>query len=831
LPVDAALPALASALNQAGVAVLSAPPGSGKTTRVPLALLGADWLRGRTILMLEPRRLAARAAARFMARGLGQALGDDVGYRVRLDSRVSVRTRIEVVTEGILIRRLQNDPGLEGVGLVIFDEFHERGLDADLGLAFCLDVREALRNDLRLLIMSATLDVEGLRSLFGELPVVRAGGAVHPVEVLYAPGPAREPPARAALRGVLRALREGPGDVLAFLPGAAEIRRAEALLRERVEDEGIVVRPLYGDLPGPEQDLCLEPDAGGRRRVVLATAIAETSLTIEGVSRVVDTGWSRTPRFDPGSGLTRLVTQRVSRASADQRCGRAGRLGPGVCYRLWPEALTLAPRAAPEILQADLAPLVLETALWGVTDPGRLAWLDSPPAPAVEQALALLQRLEALDGKGQITVLGRRMAGLPLHPRLGHVLLRACNGEDRQRAADLVALLSERDVFHFRPGEVETRDLEPRLNALAAVRRGAAPPGAADAAACRRVARIGDELRRLVGQRTGGHSQSGLSTGALTALAYPDRLAQRRAGGAGAFRLANGRGVRIEAEDPLARADFLAIAAMDAGERNGRVFLASAIDRVEIESLFSERIRNEDRVEWSPQRQAVVARRETCLDALVLARRILPRPSEEQLLPVLLDGIRALGADCLPWTPRARLLQARVMCLRQWDPKGAWPDLADAALLSGLERWLAPWLPGIGSIEQLGKVDLAAVLEQNLDGPQRRRLAQLAPERIRVPSGAERPLRYVSGESPVLAVRLQEMFGQRDTPRVCDGRIPVTLHLLSPARRPLQITQDLAGFWDRTYAQVRKEMRGRYPKHYWPDDPRQAVATARVRPV
>ncbi len=830
LPVDEALPRLAAALAGGGNAILSAPPGSGKTTRVPLALLHEPWLAGRKILLLEPRRLAARAAARFMARCLGEAVGDTVGFRVRLERRVSRRTRVEVLTEGVLTRRLQRDPELEGVGLVIFDEFHERSLQADMGLALCLDIRQGLREDLRLLVMSATLELAPLRHLLGDAALVTAAGRSYPVETLYDPGPADQPAARAAMRGVLRALRERQGDLLVFLPGMGEIRAAESLLRERLEGTEILVCPLYGDLDSASQDSAIRPDPGGRRRVVLATSIAESSLTIEGVSLVVDAGWSRLPRFDPNTGLTRLTTLRVSRAAADQRRGRAGRLGPGACFRLWPESLTLNPHSGAEILQADLAPLLLELALWGVNDPSGLSWLDAPPAGAVAQARELLQRLEALDRSGCITPLGQRMAALPLHPRLAHMLLRAGGFGALSRAADLAALLSERDIFRRGRDSFRSHDLEQRLVALADWRKpGKSAAYPVDAGVCRRVDRVSRQLRSLAGVER-EREREDVSIGALVALAYPERVAQRRAASGGSYLLANGRGAKLTEEDPLAGSRYLAVASMDAGVREGRIFLAARLDREELEELFGERITASEQVHWDSGRRAVSARRELRLDALVLERKPLPQPAPERLLAILLEGIRREGADALPWSPSARDLQARVLCLRRWEPGAGWPDLSDPALLREMEQWLVPWLDGVSGIAQLGRLDLAAILRQDLGWDKKQLLDQLAPERIAVPGGSRRALRYTPGEPPVLAVKLQEMFGQRDTPRVCRGRVPVTLHLLSPARRPLQITQDLAGFWDRTYAEVRKEMKGRYPKHYWPQDPVTAVATARVRP-
>jgi ATP-dependent helicase HrpB len=624
------------------------------------------------------------------------------------------------------------------------------------------------------------------------------------------------------LPAVLRVLARPGGDVLVFLPGVAEIRRAAANLAARLDDPRVLICPLYGDLDAAAQDRAIQPDPQGRRRVVLATAIAETSLTIEGVDCVVDAGFSRVPRFDPNTGLTRLVTQRLSRAAADQRCGRAGRLGPGRCLRLWPEGLTLRPHEPPEILQADLAPLVLELALWGAADPADLCWLDSPPAAALAQGRTLLRELGALDRHGRITSLGRRLAALPLHPRLAHLLLQAADRGALQRGADLAALLEERDLLAG-PGP-RPCDLERRLAALTAWRAGS--PGEADPRACRRVDRSARDLARQVTAKPAPGPAP--STGALVALAYPDRIAQSRS--SVGYRLANGRGARLPDGDALAGQDWLALAALDAGSGDGRVFLAAALQRSEVEVLFSDRIESVDEVVWDSRRKAVTARRERRLGALVLDTQPLPRPPAAALLPRLLAGLRQEGADALPWTPAARALQIRVLCLGAWQPQAGWPDLSDDRLLADLEHWLAPWLDGVASLDELARLDLASLLRGTLDWPRQQRLEALAPERLAVPSGARRTLRYAFGEAPVLAVKLQELFGLRDTPRVCDGQVAVLLHLLSPAGRPLQITRDLAGFWDRTYAEVRKEMKGRYPKHYWPEDPRQALPTARLRP-
>ncbi|HEC15814.1 MAG TPA: ATP-dependent helicase HrpB [Sedimenticola sp.] len=832
LPVQAVLPELCEALACGPAAVLSAPPGSGKTTLVPLRLLEQPWLGGRSILLLEPRRLAARASAMRMAELLGEGVGETVGYRVRFDSRVSGQTRIEVVTEGILTRRLQQDPGLEGVGLVIFDEFHERNLQADLGLAFCLDIANGLRDDLRLLVMSATLDTQAVSALLGEAPVIHGEGKSHPVRLQYLDSAPRGGIAEAAVRGVRRALSEQQGDVLVFLPGAGEIRRAEEALRPGLS--GVELCPLYGDLSREAQDHAIRPRPGGRRRVVLATSIAETSLTIEGISVVVDAGWSRLPRFDPNTGLTRLETVRVSRAAADQRAGRAGRLGPGVCYRLWTESVQagLQPHTPPEILDADMAPLVLELAQWGVPEPAGLKWLDAPPAGAFAQARELLRELGALDARGRITPAGGRMAALALHPRLAHMLLLAADWGQGALAADLAALLSERDLLARVAGQARPVDVEQRLRVLSIWReRGAAAARAAgaDPAACARVDRASRQWRRSI-EAPAPPSAGRFSAGALLASAYPDRIARRRGGAGQGYLLSSGRGARLPEGDPLGCGEYLVAARLDAGRSEGRIFLAAPLAESELRQTQADRIENIPLVQWDGRAQAVIAREEERLGALPLAVRPLKAPDPGALCAAMLDGVRRMGIGALPWSDEIRDWQARVLSLRHWRPDDGWPDLSDEALAETLEDWLAPWLAGITRRDHLRRLDLGAILRTRLDWKKQQALDEGAPSHIQVPSGSRKRLKYQPGEPPVLAVRLQEMFGLADTPTVCWGRVPVMLHLLSPARRPIQVTRDLRGFWERTYAEVKKELKGRYPKHYWPDDPWSAEPTSRVRP-
>ncbi len=835
LPVRQALPELLQALDHHGTAVLSAPTGSGKTTLIPLLLLDRPWLAGQRILMLEPRRLAARGAAGYMAQLLGEPVGERIGYRVRLESKVSARTRIEVITEGILTRRIQQDPLLDGVGLIIFDEIHERSLHSDLALTLALDVRGSVRPDLRLLAMSATLAGEPLSRLLDAAPQIESLGRSHPVEIEYLPRLATVGgPVDVCLEGIGRALRERSGDILVFLPGGGEIRRLAARLEGLAADQGLLICPLYGDLSFEAQQQAIRPDPGGRRRLVLATSIAETSLTIEGIDTVVDGGWARAPRFDPNSGLGRLATLRVSRAAADQRAGRAGRLGPGYCYRLWDQATqqALRPQDDPEILHADLAQLALELARWGEPDPSRLSWLDPPPAGAYAQARELLQGLDAVDARGRLTADGERMARLPLHPRLSHMLLRAQGFGLAQLASDLAALLSEPDPIRLGPRGERSCDIEDRLHLLQHWRRSgdAALRGSGGAAAaCRRLDRIGRQWLRSLGNGPEGDSAD-WSPGALLALAYPDRIAKRRGGAGSSYLLASGRAASLPEQDGLNSADYLVAASLDAGRTQGRIHLAASLAESELRALLGSHIEITERVFWDSERELVAARREERLGALLLSAEPLPRPDPQQARPVLLEAIRSLGMDCLPWNPDARGLQARIAFAAALEPEAGWPEMGDPELLAELESWLGPYLGDSRRRSDLERLDLAQILRQRLDWQQQRRLEELAPTHLQVPSGSRKRLDYSGEGPPVLAVRLQELFGQAETPRIGAGRVAVVLHLLSPAQRPIQVTQDLRGFWDRTYTEVKKELKGRYPKHQWPDDPWNAMPTARAKP-
>ncbi|WP_173983231.1 ATP-dependent helicase HrpB [Magnetospirillum sp. SS-4] len=831
LPIDSVLPEIRAALAASSSLVLQAPPGAGKTTRVPLALLDAGWLAGGRILMLEPRRIAARAAASRMAATLGEAPGGTVGWRIRLDSRVGPDTRIEVVTEGILTRMLQDDPSLPGIGLVIFDEFHERSLHADLGLALALEAQQGLRGDLRLMVMSATLDGEPVARLLGGAPVVTSLGRAFPVDTrfLARPEPRRFTDDVAA--AVIRALGDHAGDVLVFLPGAGEIRRVESLLADHPATAGVVLAPLYGDLSQEAQDRAIRPSPDGGRKVVLATAIAETSLTIEGVRVVVDGGQMRVARFDPGSGMTRLVTLPASRAAADQRRGRAGRLGPGTCYRLWSEAedRALAPWTPPEIAEADLAPLALDLAQWGVADAAALAWLDPPPAAHLAQARQLLSRLGALDGENRITPHGHAMARLPMHPRLAHMILAAKAIGLGGLACDLAALLEERDILRAGRG---SRDADIRLR-LQALRTGEGfDPRhglALDRAALARARQSARDWRRRLGLKSGEQQGSATEAGPLLAFAYPDRIARRRPGGEPRYATTGGRGAVFAHHEPLAAEDWLALAELDGDRREARVFMAAPLTLADIETHFADRIETVEICEWDPRDEAVAARRQRRLGELTLEDRPLTRPDPDVLAAAMTAGIRAMGLACLPWTPDLERLRRRVDFVRGLDPEGGWPDMSDAALGETLEEWLTPHLAGITRRPHLVRLDLASAVQGLLGWDQRRRLDEMAPTHVEVPSGSRVPVDY-SGDSPVLAVRLQEMFGCADTPRVGQGRVALLLHLLSPARRPVQVTRDLASFWASAYRQVKADLKGQYPKHWWPDDPMQAEPTARAKP-
>lgn len=831
LPVAAVFPDLIAALGRHPSAVLVAPPGAGKTTAVPLALLAQPWLAGRRVLLLAPRRLAARAAAYRMATLLDQPVGKTVGFRVRMESRVGADTRIEVVTEGVLTRMLQGDPSLDGVGLVIFDEFHERSLEADLGLALCRDIQGVLNENLRLLVMSATLDPAPVAHLLDGAPLIRCQGRSFAVQTRYVDRPAVQTVERAVVDVVRRSAAADEGSQLVFLPGAAEIRRVARLLEEGDLPPRWIVAPLYGNLPRDSQDAALAPPPAGRRKIVLATSIAETSLTIDGIAVVVDSGLRRSPRFDPVSGMTRLLTLPVSRASADQRRGRAGRLGPGICYRLWREAAqaALAPANRPEIVDCDLTGLALELAAWGVENPAALNWLDPPPAAAFSQARRLLADLSALDEDGKITAHGRRMAGLPLHPRLAHMILAARQGGMADTACTIAALLSERDPLHF-SGHERDADLKLRLDALQDFKSGQPfnfPGCSVEMSALRRILKVSRVLQRRLGLFDSPHAS--IEPGHLLAWAYPDRIAQARPESPGRFLLANGRGAFLDPAEPLSAEAYLVAAHLDGERREARIFMAAAIDRQRLLEQCARSLQWREAVSWDPRRQVVAAVRKLMLGALTLETESLKNPSPQAVTTAMIDGIRQSGIAILPWTRTLRTWQARVELLARIEADGGpWPDLSDAALTDTLEEWLSPYLSGIIRLKDLTSQDFANAVHDLLAWRQQRQVDTLAPTHIAVPSGSRLPIDY-SGSIPILAVRIQEMFGATTTPAIAHGRMPLLLHLLSPAGRPAQITRDLAGFWQNSYPEVKKELKGRYPKHVWPDDPLAAAPTARAK--
>jgi ATP-dependent helicase HrpB len=810
LPIDEALPGLLSALAKRPSAVLVAPPGAGKTTRVPLALLDEGWatLAGKPgrIIVLEPRRLAARAAAERMASTLGEKVGDTVGLRVRLGSQIGPRTRIEEVTEGVFARMILDDPELSGVAAVLFDEYHERSLDADLGLAFALDAQAGLRDDLRILVMSATLDGARVARLLGDAPVIASEGRAWPVETRHVGRDSRRRIEEEVADTVLRTLRAEPGSVLVFLPGQGEIRRTETLLRERVTDPAVDIAPLYGAMDQRAQDLAVKPAAPGRRKVVLATSIAETSLTIEGVRVVVDSGLARVPRYEPAIGLTRLETVKVSRAGADQRRGRAGRTEPGVCYRLWEEAATgsLEAFARPEILAADLSGLVLDCAAWGVTDPTRLSFLDPPPGPALAEAKVLLRELDAIEADGRLTAEGRAIRDLPLPPRLARMVVVATRRGEGALAAEIAAVITERGLGG------EGTSLVHRIEGFRRDR-----------------SRRADDMRRLARGWARGETGDPASAGRVLALAYPDRVAKAR-GGTGAFLMANGRGASVEAHDALAREPFLAVAEIAGSAGNARILLAAPLSAADIDEDFAGHIVNRDELVFDRSAAALRARRVRRLEAFVLAEQTRPVPATPEAARLLAEGIVSLGIGRLPWSKAQQQWRARVMFMRRADP--AFPDLSDEALATNAAEWLAPFLEGKSSLAQIGADDLDQALRALLPWDLARRLEAECPTHCEAPTGPRHAIDYEAEEGPVLAIRVQELFGLREHPSVAGGRLPLVLHLLSPAHRPIQITRDLPGFWQGSWSAVKAEMKGRYPRHPWPDDPASAAPTTRAKP-
>ena len=812
LPVEDILPALGAALETRSSAVLVAPPGAGKTTLVPLRLLGAPWLGQGKIVMLEPRRLDARAAASRMAQTLGEKVGETVGYRVRLQSKVSARTRIEVVTEGVFTRMILADPSLEGVGAVIFDEFHERSLDADLGLALARDAQGLLRDDLRILVMSATLDGAAVARLLDDAPVIESRGRAYPVETRYLGRDERLRLEDQAARAVERALAEESGGVLVFLPGQGEILRTAGRLNERLRRSEVIVAPLYGALDPAQQDAAIAPAAPGTRKVVLATSIAETSLTIEGVRVVVDCGLARVPRFDPASGLTRLATVRVSRAAADQRRGRAGRTEPGVAYRLWDEAETraLPAFADPEILDADLTGLALDLARWGARDPADLAFLDPPPAAAFAEARALLRRLEALTEDGVLTAHGEALSEVPLAPRLAHMVLKAGETGQAGRAALIAALVSERGLGG------RDADLRHRLEGLLRDRS----PRARDAKA------LAERWARLAGRRSGAGQGAGeaLDDGLLLAFAYPERIAKAR-GGRGEFQLVSGRGAFVEPTDALARERWLAIAEMGGGERRDRILLAAPLEEVELVAAFAGQMETDYRLEESGGGK-LRAKRLTRLGRLVVREEIDETPDPAVIAAALTERVRTEGLGKLPWGEAIASFRRRVMFLQGQGLN--LPDISDFGLLQRLDDWLAPLLVGLRSLAALKPDALDGAVRSLVPWDQQRQVDSLAPARWTAPTGNSFAIDYAAEGGPRVEVRVQEVFGLFEHPSV--GGVPLPLSLLSPAHRPIQTTKDLPGFWKGSWKDVRSDMRGRYPKHVWPEDPASAAPTTRAKP-
>lgn len=817
LPIDVVLDELARTLTGHNAAVLVAPPGAGKTTRVPLALLDAPWLKGKKIIMLEPRRIAARASAERMAKTLGECAGETVGYRVRFGSKISRATRIEVVTEGIFSRQILDDPELNGVAAVLFDEFHERSLDADLGLALARDAQTGLREDLRILVMSATLDGARVGKLLGDAPVVASEGRAFPVQTRYLGRKSDAPLERQMADAIATALRADPGSVLAFLPGAAEIRRTQNFLGERVHDASVEIVPLFGALDAAVQDRAIQPAPKGQRKVVLATSIAETSLTIEGVRIVVDSGMARVPRYEPDIGLTRLETVRASRAAVDQRRGRAGRTEPGMCYRLWdePQTASLAAYTQPEILSADLSSLVLDLAQWGVRDPATLAFLDPPPVPALKEANSLLSELGALDGDGRITAEGKSLRALALPPRLARMIVDSHRAGAGEEAADIAAILTERGLGG------DSVDLDYRLDQFRRDRSQRA--SSARSLSQRWASQVAAEAPSSPATPADGE----LSTGVMLAFAFPDRVARNR--GNGSFVLANGRGAAVDHTSSLARAPYIAVAELTGTAAQGRILLAAPIAQEEIESRFADQIENAEEISFDRGAMALRARRKKSLHAITLSEAPMALSPSAETAKIFAAGLIAAGLDKLPWSKSCKQWRDRVMFLRKAEGD-SWPDLSDDALAATSENWLVPALYDKTSLKDFSPGDLSDALMSLLPWDLRARLEREAPTHFEAPTGTMLAIDYEAEQGPTIAVRLQELFGLNIHPSIAKGAVPLVLELLSPAQRPVQVTRDLPGFWRGSYAAVRSDLRGRYPRHPWPEDPASAAPTRRVKP-
>lgn len=815
-PVLDILPELREKLLTETTVILQAPPGAGKSTVLPLQLLHEPWLAGKKIIMLEPRRLAARSVAMRMAALRDEEAGETIGYRVRFENKTSARTRIEVVTEGILTRMVQTDTTLEDIGLVIFDEFHERSLQADLALALTHQVQSLLRTDLRILIMSATLDGEKISERLGNAPIIISEGRQHPVNLIHLPTEKDDRITSSVSQSISKALREQKGDMLVFLPGTGEINRVEQQLTEA--NIPAVITPLYGDLPFKKQQEAILPDAHGARKVVLATSIAETSLTIEGITTVIDSGYARVPKFDPRSGLTRLETIRVTKDAADQRAGRAGRLGPGVCYRLWSAATErmLQPSRQPEILEADLTTLVLELTQWGVENVNELNWITQPPAGAVSQAMQLLHELEALK-ENKITPRGREMLRLPTHPRFAHMLLVS---ENKALAADVAALLEERDPLPKESGS----DLSLRVEALRKWRGGERVQ--AERSVLERIERLAVAWRKIFSVSVDNALCADEDVGRLIVEAYPERIARQVEKQSVRYKLANGRNASLPQHDPLTREEWLAIAQLDAGTREGKIFLAAPVDKEYLINRASE----QEVVKWDRERGSVVAQLEKRIGNVVVATKPLQHISDELRLKILCEAVREEGLKILNWADASTQWQARVLSLRAWRKDESWPDVSEHALLNTVEEWLTPFLSSANKRSDLQRLDVQPMLDSILSWDQQQVLHKLAPTKLTVPSGSQISVQYfIDGAPPIMEVRLQEMFGLPETPVINEGRTKILLHLLSPGYKPVQVTQDLKSFWHTTYHEVRKELRMRYPKHHWPEDPWTAEAVRGVK--
>ncbi|HYG37102.1 MAG TPA: ATP-dependent helicase HrpB [Cytophagales bacterium] len=817
LPILEILPELKEKLKENNIVILQAPPGAGKSTVLPLELLGESWLKGNKILLLQPRRLAAITVANRLSSLINEPVGKKVGYRIRFENRISQETKIEVVTEGILTRILQQDNGLEGVGLVIFDEFHERSLHADLAFVLCREVQQILREDLKILIMSATLNEDALLASLGDVPVLTSRGRQFPIEYKYI-GQDKQIPLHKQVAGVVRkAMSEQDGDVLVFLPGIGEIQKTTDLL----EGSGAAVYGLYGDLPQQKQQEAIMPHPKGMRKVVLATSIAETSITIQGIKIVVDSGYARMPRFDPRSGLSRLETVKVTMDSANQRAGRAGRLGPGICYRLWTEGSHshLLPARSPEILEADLSSLVLELSLWGVKNIKELKWITPPPSGAVSQAIELLQNLGALD-EDRITDRGREMLRLPTHPRIAHLLIEGRDAGLLSLATDIAAALEERDPLPRDTGV----NLAERIEVLRKWR--SKTYVIADSTVLLRIERLASMWRKALNGAVDNTFPNYEQVGKLLSAAYPERIARQREKHSNRYRLANGRVVQLTEHDPLIGEEWLSIAHLDAGKNEGRIFLAAPLNVKDVLHLAYEK----EVVSWDSQKGVLIARNERRLGEITLNSTPLINIPEDQQAKILCNVLRSEGLNLLNWTETALSLQFRLANVKSWRPEENWPDLSNENLLNSLEEWIAPYLITVRKREDFGKLDLDNILKGMVPWEKYQWLEELAPEKLKVPSGSMIKMEYFSdGRPPVLAVRLQEVFGLTDTPTINEGRTKVLLHLLSPGYKPVQVTQDLRSFWKNTYPEVRKELRVRYQKHSWPEDPWNAEAVRGVK--